>query len=251
MLNKKSYFHGGGSVNEPTPGKKKYKSDPAIMIQPRFKEPFYHNYDLYIIPGMKDIGPGTGWHGLQNYNSVQSFLKDRRKRLKSHYVSDDLWQLDNGKRVNARIDLLRKLVKNSIKIESISQWRKHQDDNDLDFQLDEYTDPAVEVGINEQADHNTNPLGGFLDDYLPQNDFENKSPDNLDFGRDYDGEYTEPKHEIDKIEKLIQTYLDFHAHRPPLEMPDGIQEEEESTQPNNPNGQYGETDSGNTFYNKM
>lgn len=276
MPNKLAYFQGGGGINEPTPGKKKYKSDPAITVQPRFKEPFYRNYDLYVVPGMEDIGPGTGWHGLQNYNDVKSFLEDRRKRMKSRYVADDSWQLDNGKRVKARMSLLSKLAKTADHVmmpkehggsiydwknspyqgapkgvSSISQWRKNQDSNDIDFPMDEYTDPAVEVGNDEQADHNTNPLGGFLDDYLPQDDFEGKSPDELDFGRDYDGEFTEPKKKVDNIEELVQMYLDFHAHRPPLEMPDGVQEEEESTEPNDPNGQYGETDSGNTFYDKM
>lgn len=117
MPNKKAYFQGGGGVNEPTPGEKKYKSDPAIVVQPRFKEPFYHNYDLYAIPGMEDIGPGTGWHGLQNYKSVQDFLKDRRERLKPRYVADDSWQLDSGKRtkknpnIEARAALFNRIVK--------------------------------------------------------------------------------------------------------------------------------------------
>lgn len=268
MQAKLAYFHGGEGINELTLSKKKYESDPAIVVQPRFKEPFYHNYDLYTVPSMKDTSPGAGWHSLQNYDSVQSFLEDRRKRLKSRYVSDDSWQLDNDKRVKARISFLNRLVKNANEDSrnmdkyknvsefldgkiSVSQFRKKQDDNEIDFQLDEYTDPSVEVGGNEQADHNTNPLGGFLDDYLPQDDFEGKSPDKLDFGRDYDGELANPKNKLNNIEEMIQMYLDFHAHRPPLEMSDGIQEDEVSTQPNNPNGQYGVTDSGNTFYDKM
>lgn len=114
---KKAYFQGGGGVNEPTPGEKKYKSDPAIVVQPRFKEPFYRNYDLYTIPGMEHIGPGTGWHGLQNYKSVQDFLKDRRERLKPRYVADDSWQIDSGDRVKknpdrkARMAIFEKIMK--------------------------------------------------------------------------------------------------------------------------------------------
>src|SRR5579864_4172752 len=116
-LNKKSYFQGGGGVNQPTPGEKKYKSDPAIVVQPRFKEPFYRNYDLYTIPGMEEVGPGTGWHGLQNYKSVQEFLKDRRERLKPRYVADDSWQVDSGERVKknperkARMAIFEKIIK--------------------------------------------------------------------------------------------------------------------------------------------
>jgi len=116
-LNKKGYFQGGGGVNEPTPGEKKYKSDPALVVQPRFKEPFYRNYDLYTIPGMEDIGPGTGYHGLQGYNSVSEFLEARRERLKPRYVADDSWQLDSGKRtkenpgIKARAAIFERIIK--------------------------------------------------------------------------------------------------------------------------------------------
>lgn len=116
-LNKKSYFQGGGGVNEPTPGEKKYKSDTAIVVQPRFKEPFYRNYDLYTIPGMEEVGPGTGWHGLQDYKSVQEFLKDRRERLKPRYVADDSWIIDSGQHVKknpdrkARMSIFEKIIK--------------------------------------------------------------------------------------------------------------------------------------------
>ncbi len=99
-----AYFQGGGGVNEPTPGKKKYKSDPAIVAQPHFVEPFYRNYDLYTIPGMEHIGPGSGYHGLQNYKSVAEFLKARRDRLKPRYVADDSWQIDSGERVKKNPD---------------------------------------------------------------------------------------------------------------------------------------------------
>jgi hypothetical protein len=61
-LNKNGYFQGGGGVNQPEPKKKKYKSDPAIVVQPRFKEPFYRNYDLYNTPG--EHSPGAGWHDM-------------------------------------------------------------------------------------------------------------------------------------------------------------------------------------------
>lgn len=116
-LNKKGYYQGGGGVNEPTPGEKKYKSDPAIVVQPRFKEPFYRNYDLYTIPGMEDVGPGTGYHGLQNYKSVEEFLEARRARLKPRYVAEDSWQVDSGERVKknperkARMAIFERIIK--------------------------------------------------------------------------------------------------------------------------------------------
>ncbi|CAB4197086.1 hypothetical protein UFOVP1290_606 [uncultured Caudovirales phage] len=41
---KKAYFQG---TEEPSPKKKKYKSDPAIVVQPRFEEPFSINNGTY------------------------------------------------------------------------------------------------------------------------------------------------------------------------------------------------------------
>lgn len=116
LLRKLAYFQGGGGVNEPTPGQKKYKSDPAIVVQPRFKEPFYRNYDLYTIPGMEDIGPGTGYHGLQDYKSVGEFLKARRERLQPRYKADDSWIQDDGERtkspnIKARSELMSRIIK--------------------------------------------------------------------------------------------------------------------------------------------
>src|SRR5579885_961809 len=207
--NKKAYFQGGGGVNEPTPGKKKYKSDPALVVQPRFKEPFYRNYDLYTIPGMEDVGPGTGWHGLQNYKSVQDFLKDRRERLQPRYVADDSWQLDNGTRtkknpgIAARAALLSRLVKTAgdendgpnfdygdgaytamsegKKMKTITD-HKHKgpgaffaedhevDNNDIDFPIDDQIDSPILGDSGTYSD--SVPIGGQLDEYLPLPDFE-------------------------------------------------------------------------------
>lgn len=116
MTVKKGYFQGGGGVNEPTPGKKKYPSDPAIVNQTRFKEPFYKNYDLYDIPGFEHIGPGAGWHSMQNYKSVQEFLDAKRQKMKGKYEADDTWIDSNGNYtkknpIKARAELLNKLVK--------------------------------------------------------------------------------------------------------------------------------------------
>jgi len=103
LRNKNAYFQGGGGVNEPTPGEKKYKSDPAIVVQPRFEEPFYRNYDIYDVPGK--YGPGAGWHEVMNHPSIKEFLDFRRKRLQGKYVADDSWQVDSGKRVKTKPDI--------------------------------------------------------------------------------------------------------------------------------------------------
>jgi hypothetical protein len=162
MENKKAYYQGGGGVNEPTPGKKKYKSDTAITVQPRFVEPFYRNYDLYTIPGMEDVGPGTGWHGLQNYKSVQEFLEARRARLRPRYIADDSWILDNGKKtkknpdIKARAAIFVKLLKtagpnydlgkglyqemNDGKVDSVEEFREEDNHGPGAFFADDNAD---------------------------------------------------------------------------------------------------------------
>lgn len=253
--NKIAYFQGGGGVNEPTPGQKKYKSDPALIVQPRFKEPFYRNYDLYTVPGMENVGPGTGWHGLQNYESIKDFLNDRRKHLQSRYVADDSWQLDSGQQtkknpdVKARMSILGRIIKYaSSSISSISQWRVKQDNNSIDFPLDEFMDPAVEEGIDEQADHNTNEIGGFLDDYLPENDFEDKDSSTLNFGRDYTGN-TGPDISNEDLQKMVEKYLNSSPTHGLYGLPDGVDlPDEDLEDPNNSNPNFGTTENGITMY---
>lgn len=94
FLIKRGYFQGGGLSNEPTSHKKKYKSDPAIVAQPRFKEPFYRNYDYTNQPG--EHGPGSGWIDMQNYKSIGEFLKAKRKKMKDKYQTDDSYIQDDG-----------------------------------------------------------------------------------------------------------------------------------------------------------
>jgi hypothetical protein len=301
--NKKAYYQGGGGVNEPTPGKKKYKSDPAIVVQPRFEEPFYHNYDLYDVPGKH--GPGAGWHAMQNYKSVKEFLDARRKKLKDKYVADDSWIQDDGSKtkspnkIKARANLLSKMIKtaqrhahlecsncgnrirsckcmtkevdyvpscekckgnkvsqrnfdlgkglyeNMDKYESISQFRHKQDSNDVDFPGDQYMDPAVEVGLGEHADGNNNLLGGWLDKYLPEDDFEGKPDSALNFGRNYEND---EKSGVD-LDELVKKYLGPDTSHGLYGLPDGVDlPDGDLGDPTNINPDYGTTDSGNTMY---
>jgi hypothetical protein len=359
--NKKAYFQGDGGPNEPTPGKKKYKSDPAIVVQPRFEEPFYRNYDLYTIPGMEHVGPGTGWHGLQNYKSVKEFLDARRERLKPRYVADDSWQMDNGNRVKknperqARASIFEKIIKQARmpgmslvhklndkfkgddndgpnfdygdgaytamsegkKIKTITDaphkspgaffaddnedhmlppkehgtsiydWKnspyqgvpkapkKKHDVHSIDYPIDEnigsgpilgdsesYNSP-IQLGPTGEPDTSISPesvnlgdsesypysaqIGGLLDKYLPQNDSEDKTPAELDFGRDYTGD--EPKMDSEKVKNLIDKYLNPAPTSGLFGLPDGVDlPDEDLGNPTNINPDYGTTDVGITMY---
>lgn len=226
--NKKAYFQG---TEEPTPKKKKYKSDPALVVQPRFKEPFYHNYDLYDVPGFEHIGPGSGRHQMNNFKSVKEFLNNKRKKNK--YKADDSWKLDAGTvikknpNIQARTFLLNRLIKIAI-----------------DFPIDDQISSPILGNSGTYSD--SVPIGGELDEYLTLPDFEGKSADKLDFGRDY----TEDDQTNQDFEAFIEKY--FNPAEPPLcGLPDGISPPEDLDAPNDENPQYGITDSGNTIYNKM
>lgn len=192
LLDKLAYFQGGGGVNEPTPGEKKYKSDPAIVVQPRFKEPFYRNYDLYTIPGMEDVGPGTGYHGLQNYKSVAEFLEARRKRPQPRYKADDSWIQDNGDRtkspnIQARAGLLNRIIKIAAdendgpnfdyghgaydamnrgeKMKSITDFKRTSpgalmDSNDIDFPIDDQVNRQDQMIYPEEDEYQIRRMKG-------------------------------------------------------------------------------------------
>jgi len=236
MPSKNAYFQGGGGVNEPTPHKKKYKTDPSIILQPRFVEPFYRNYDLYQTEGVDNpLGPGSGWSHINNYTSIADFLSAKRKQMKNKYTPDDSYIEDSTEnfqkrksKMKARAALLAKLTKIAI-----------------DFTTDEQINSGSILSDSESPIANS--IGFREEQELPENDFEGKDPTQLNFGEDYDGEFTEPKKKPKNLEELIKIY-DLSQNMPLI---DGIQEEEELTQPNNPNSQYGITDSGNTLYDKI
>jgi hypothetical protein len=252
MVNKKAYFQGGGGVNEPTPGEKKYKSDPAIVVQPRFEEPFYRNYDLYTIPGMENVGPGTGWHGLQSYKNVQDFLEDRRKRLQPRYVADDSWQLDNGERtkknpIKTRAAIFEKIIKmagpnydlgkglysNLDKYDSVEEFREDgphgpgaiMDVNHIDFPLDDQIGSDPIIGDSGSSYMDSIPIS-YEEGYTPLPDTDNKPESTLDFGRDLTDEAT-PGRSTDKtidLDKLMTKYL-APAEVGIMGLPDGVDPE--------------------------
>lgn len=222
MKNKKAYFQG---TEEPAPKKKKYKSEPKIVDQVRFKEPFYRNYDAYDVPG--EHGPGSGWHSMQQFKSIKDFLDARRKKLKNKYVADDSYIQDDGsitkKKSSFRMKMLTKLA--------------------IDFQLDQYSSPQTEVPDNSVA--GANSLGGHMDSYLAINDDEGKSPTSLNFSRDLDSQAPI------NMEKLLSKYIN-PGNSPLLGMPDGVDDEaKDATETvDNLNPYYGTTDLHNDTYKK-
>jgi hypothetical protein len=242
---KQAYFQGGGGPNEPAPKKKKYKSERAIVVQPRFKEPFYRNYDLYDVPGVDGKakhGPGAGYHDITKYKSVKDFLTDKRKKLKDKYKADDSYIEDDGsltkgekksKKIARRMALFSAIIKQAI-----------------DFSSDDIGSDPILGDSGSYGD--SIPIGGQLDEYLTMPDFEGKGPHELDIGRDY----VEDDDIIENID-LIQSLLDsleetISAKEPDLYgLPDGISPKEDLDNPYDPDSEYGTTDSGNTFYSKM
>ena len=246
---KKAYFQGGGGVNQPTPKKKKYKSDPAIVVQPRFKEPFYRNYDLYNTPS--EHGPGAGWHDMTKYKSIQEFLKAKRKKLKDKYKADDSWiEDDNSKtkknpNIEARAAIFEEIIKTAggmpgmgiyhslrrkfgpTKRELEEKLNSMKDDNDIDFPLDDQITNTLAGPIDVDS-RNDNPaghgnlIGGKLDEYLPLNDFDDTPPTKLDFGRDYPLDPMHGRGLKDAIlEKLFNKYLS-PTESELFGLPDGI-----------------------------
>lgn len=220
---KKSYFQG---TEEPKPKKQQYKPEKRIVDQSRFKEPFYKNYDLYDVPG--EHGPGAGWSSIQNYKSIQEFLKARRKKMKDKYKADDSWIEEDGKiskkRAERRKELLSIFVKTAI-----------------DFPIDEQISNPILGDSGTYSD--SVPIGGAGDEYLPNYDFGGKSPEQLNFGRDYEEEAKNAR-----LEKLLNKYVsepDLYG------LPDGILPKEDLDHPSDEGTEYGTLDSGSTMYDKM
>jgi len=334
MPQKKAYFQGGGGINEPTPGKPKYKAEKAITVQPRFVEPFYHNYDLYMAEGVDGPPvhtPGVGWHNMHKYKSIKEYLDETRKVLRGKYVAEDTWITEENhkereNKMKLRADVLHELVKTAgRKKKDINDHYKFfkgdtgmgtgfyenvpehyqkvsdfVDNNSLDFPFDavegdidsgsiigdsesyltprqlgpagEPVDTTISPGQVNLGDFESYPysaqIGGLLDKYLPQNDFEDKDPSELDFGRDYSedaipmhgrpyaGEDFVPGDDDDtivdskmekKLEKLISKYLE--SQDDPYGLPDGVDDiDEDIGDPTNIQPYYGTYGPESTMY---
>lgn len=242
LVSKKAYFQGGGGVNEPAPKKKKYKSDPAIVNQPRFEEPLYRNYDLYDTPGKHS--PGAGWHSMQKYKSVAEFLEAKRKKLKDKYKADDSWIQDNGEitkknPMKARAELLSQIIKQADHMMApkehgtkIYDWKNspyqgvpkapNKDSNNIDFPIDD----QITSTIDHDGDLSNHSLEMGMALPLTMPDFEGKPPTELDFGRDYVEEDNIPV-DHDLLEMLMDKYMNHEPTQELYGLPDGFDHSEE------------------------
>lgn len=245
-LQKDAYFQGGGGVNKPTPKKKKYKSERAIVVQPRFKEPLFKNYDLYEtegVDGPAKHGPGTGlYQNMDKYDSVEDFVKQKRKRNKDKYKADDSYIEDDGS--------ITKSEKKSNKIARRMMLLSVLTKTAIDFPIDDQIGSTPILGDSGSYTYSI-PIGGQLDEYLTMPDFEGKGPEELSHGRDY----TEDGDEDKKINIIQSLLTELEGKLNPTEpslygLPDGISPKEDLDAPNDEDPDYGTTDSGNTLYSK-
>jgi len=258
---KKSYYQG---TEQPTPGKNQYSSDSAIVIQPRFKEPFYKNFDLYQTEGvdsMSKLEPGTGWSNINKYKSINDFIDN--KNLADKYVAEDNWIEDNWKNYQQRIEKMKTRANklyNLIKVaqinnfknnldlafNSVSQWRFKQDNNNIDFEADQYSDTDIEEGSHEFMMDDLIDGGGIFTLPLPENDFEGKDPTQLDFGRDYVEDQSS-----DLTDQQLQAFTDKYL-TPGSDgifgLPDGVNPQEDNLESENINPEFGTVDNGLNMY---
>lgn len=226
-----SYFQGGGGVNEPTPKKKKYKSDKAIVNKSRFKEPLYNNYDLYEVEGVDGSakhGPGSGFYqSMQEFKSVKDFLKNRRKRNKDKYKAKDSYIEDDGKITSKSDKIARRML-------ILSEIVKLGIDFSLDNQIDSF--PTT---YDSGAYGNSVQIGGVLDG-LTYPDFEGKTQDQLNYGRDYTADIDYINNLQDIFDKML------NPEEPDLYgLPDGIDNNEDLENVSEQNNYYGILDSNN------
>lgn len=154
---------------------------------------------------------------------------------------------------------------------------KHKkDSNDLDFQFDnvegdidsgsiigdsesfetpkalgpagEPFDTTISPGQVNLGDFESYPssaqIGGYLDKYLPQNDFEDKDPSELDFGRDYSeeigGDRAYESEDDNSLDELAAKYLNPQPNQGLFGLPDGVDlPDEDLGDPTDLNPDYG------------
>jgi hypothetical protein len=139
------------------------------------------------------------------------------------------------------------------KYDSVEDFRENKpkgqgvlrDVNHIDFPTDAQIGSGSIIG-DSSSYSNSVGIGGMLDEYLPQNDFEGKSPDQLDFGRDY----TEDDEIPDNLDKLTNKYLN-PAESHLFGLPDGIEpvsdlDADQTINTENPD--YGTPDTGEQMY---
>jgi hypothetical protein len=231
-MDKRSYYQG---TEEPTPGKQHYKPEKAPKVQTRFKTPFFRNYDYTDSPS----GPGTGlYHNLDKYKSVSDFLKSKKqKKLKDKYKANDSLIEDTKENREERVRKMKTRAKLLSRLTKIA----------IDFPLDDQIGSGSILGDAGSYSDSVH-IGGLGDYGNPLHDFEGKSPDQLNFGRDYEGE---PEHfDEEKLHALMGKYL--NAKEPaPYGLPDGIETPEDldpGATINRINPYFGTTDLGITVY---
>jgi hypothetical protein len=280
--NKLSYFQGGEKSHEEAKKKRPYKAEPALVMQTRFEEPLYRNYDVYEtegVDGKAKHGPGAGYHSMQDYKSVGDFLKDRRNKLKGKYKANDSWKQDDGSitKKKARLECLKAIIKvantdvnngpnfdygkglysNMDKYKSVSDFEDHADKghgaimskdvNNIDFPIDDQINSSP---ISEEAGtvSQSNLTGGLLDEYLPEDDNEDKKPTELDFSHPTaEGVRTLTNDKDDHIHSLLEKYLAL-GDQPLYGFSDGLPEKEELK--DKIDSPAGKTESGTDIYTK-
>lgn len=203
MQNKISYYQG-------TAAPKKYKVDKSDVAEPRFDTPFFNNYDLYDC----DSGPGAGYHELTEYKSVSDFLKDRRKRSKFKIKSP-----------NRKIAFRKILLKTAI-----------------DFATDDQIKSSPILSDDDSYSHSVY-VGGMNDYVNPFYDFNDKSFEHLNFGRDYSDNGGQKLND-----DSIKILLNLESEKPPYGLPDGLPDREDISDYGGVNPYFGTTDLGNTIF---
>lgn len=239
-LIKESYFQG---TEKPAPKKKKYKSEKAIVVQPRFT--LFKNYDLYDAEGVdgpvKD-SPGPGFYShIDEYKNVTDFRNKKQKANKNKYKSDDSYKEDDGSITKSQ----KKSNKIARRMMLLSVFIK----NAIDFPIDDQIGSDPILG-DSGAYGDSVPIGGMFDQSITTPDFEGKGPQQLNYGRDYTEDAKSDNSD------LIKFLLDESGMLNPKEtdlygLPDGISPPEDLENINNTNPGYGTTDSGNTLYDKI
>jgi hypothetical protein len=243
---KLAYYQG---TEEPSLHKKKYKSDRAVLVQPRFKETFFKNFDYAEsegVDGPAKHGPGTGlFRNMEKYKNVKDFLKKKRERNKDKYKADDSYIEDDGSltknKIAKRINYLRNLIKTA------------EDNNSIDFPIDEQIKSDPILG-DSGTYSNSVQLGGLTDQYTLGPDFEGNLNTYLPYGREHTKDDTDLSLEqIDELKEILKSLKNKSLTPKDTELyglPQGSNLWEESDiLSDNPN-YYGTTDSGNTLYDK-